>query len=364
MSGTYKSKKRERSSKEELDFPEFTQDLLKWNHRENFRQMPWKGEKDFYKIWISEIILQQTRVEQGLKYYQNFISQFPDVHALARASEDEVFKCWEGLGYYSRCRNLITTARYISNDLEGNFPEDYESILKLKGIGPYTAAALASFAYNLPFAVLDGNVFRVLARISGNDTPIDSQEGKKFFASMARDLLPAGKAGIYNQAIMDFGATVCKPVPVCSDCFYRKYCKAFLSGKQDLLPVKEKSIKQKSRWMHYFFLDQKEGILIRKRSGNDVWQDLHEFLLVETPGPLDESQLYELFSKQYGFPLLIVSKAELKQKLTHQQIHFCFYQINAPVKKEIPGFFWVKKKDLGNYAFPKSLQQYLQNQLK
>src|SRR5579875_495218 len=189
----------------------FVQELLKWNKEKNKRQMPWKGEKDAYKIWLSEIILQQTRVEQGLKYYENFIKAFPNVHFLAKAPEQKVFKLWEGLGYYSRCKNLIASAKFISKELNGVFPNDFESILQLKGVGNYTASAIASFAYNLPYAVLDGNVFRVLSRIFDIETPMDSAEGKKNFSELAQTILPKTKAGEYNQAIMDFGAVICKP---------------------------------------------------------------------------------------------------------------------------------------------------------
>src|SRR3954468_1692506 len=187
--------------------------LLRWNAESNSRAMPWKGEKNPYRIWLSEIILQQTRVEQGLKYYEKFISNFPDIHALAEAPSEKVFKLWEGLGYYSRCRNLIHSAKFIADHLNGKFPDNFQSILELKGIGNYTAAAIASFAYNLPHAVLDGNVYRVLSRIFEIDTPIDSVYGKKVFATLASELLPAKHAGEYNQAIMDFGAVVCKPAP-------------------------------------------------------------------------------------------------------------------------------------------------------
>ncbi|MGN6164468.1 MAG: A/G-specific adenine glycosylase, partial [Flavisolibacter sp.] len=175
----------------------FVEGLLKWNSKSNKRQMPWKGEKDPYKIWLSEIILQQTRVEQGLKYYENFIKTFPTIDALAKAPEEKVFKLWEGLGYYSRCRNLIATAEYIAEELKGVFPSNYEAILKLKGIGSYTAAAIASFAYNLPYAVLDGNVFRVLSRILDIERPIDTTEGKKKCSAVAQDILPTSKAGEY-----------------------------------------------------------------------------------------------------------------------------------------------------------------------
>ena len=278
----------------------FVKGLLHWNQYENNRQMPWKGEKDPYRIWLSEIMLQQTRVEQGLKYYQNFIEAFPDVHALANAPEAKVFKLWEGLGYYSRCRNLITTAKYISNELNGVFPKNYESILALKGVGGYTAAAISSFAYNLPYAVLDGNVFRVLSRIFDEEIPIDSTQGKKRFSALAQNILPQKTAGEYNQAIMDFGAIVCKPVPVCDDCFFNKQCLAFLSGKQQLLPIKEKKTKIKKRWLNYFVVKSGDEILIQQRSEKDVWQALHQFVLIETKKSCKRSQLEELFHAQYG----------------------------------------------------------------
>src|SRR5215218_589494 len=223
-----------KSSEEKL-LQNFVKGLLQWNKTANHRQMPWKGEKDPYKIWLSEIILQQTRVEQGLGYYQRFVQIFSNVHALAQAPEQQVFKLWEGLGYYSRCKNLIASAKYISGELGGVFPKTYEEIVALKGVGPYTAAAIASFAYNLPYAVLDRNVFRVLSRIFAIDTPIDTTEGKKVFSALAQEALDKETPGAYNQAIMDFGATVCKPVPECVHCFFKMACRAFLQNKQAAL---------------------------------------------------------------------------------------------------------------------------------
>jgi A/G-specific adenine glycosylase len=204
--------------------------------------MPWKGEKDPYKIWLSEIILQQTRVEQGLKYYSRFIHAFPDVHQLANASEQSIYKYWEGLGYYSRCKNLITTAQIISKDLKGKFPGSYDEIKKLSGIGPYTAAAIASFAFNEQRAVVDGNVFRVLSRIFAIDESINSTDGKKTFNALAGKLLDKKNPAVYNQAIMDFGAVVCKPVPTCAQCPFKKKCRAFLDDTIFSLPVKGKKI--------------------------------------------------------------------------------------------------------------------------
>jgi len=343
----------------------FVQKLLIWNKRKNNRQMPWKGEKDPYKIWLSEIILQQTRVEQGLKYYENFIAAFPNVHALADAPEEKVFKLWEGLGYYSRCRNLIVAAKFISKDLEGTFPTDFESILQLKGVGNYTASAIASFAYNLPYAVLDGNVFRVLSRIFDIEISIDSTEGKKFFSELAQNILPKKKAGDYNQAIMDFGAVVCKPYPECKICFFNKYCKAYLTGKQDLLPVKQKKIKIKERWLNYFIVKYKGQILIRQRISKDIWQQLFEFILIETEKNFSEEKSLELFSTQYGVVKFRADGSyQAKQKLSHQLIHFHFFQIELNGNENIPGFSWVSISQLNKYAFPKSLQEFVQTHLK
>jgi A/G-specific adenine glycosylase len=205
----------------------FREKLMGWHLESNKREMPWKGEKDPYRIWLSEIILQQTRVEQGWAYYERFLKKFPNISALARASDQVVLKCWEGLGYYTRCRNLIHTARYIAFERNGLFPSTYDEIIQLKGVGPYTAAAIASFAFNQPHAVVDGNVFRVLARYHGLSTPIDRPEGKKLFQSLAQGSLDKDQPGQYNQALMDLGATVCKPQsPNCADCPLRKNCTA------------------------------------------------------------------------------------------------------------------------------------------
>src|SRR5579859_4925347 len=207
---------------------DFTKTLLGWNSSGNFREMPWKGEKDPYKVWLSEVILQQTRVQQGWAYYEKFINAFPTIHDLAVAPEQQIFKLWEGLGYYSRCRNLIATAKKIDAEYNGRFPSSYEEILALKGIGPYTAAAIASFAFGLPHAVVDGNVTRVLSRYFGNSTPIDTVAGKKLYTELADVLLDKGQPDSYNQAIMDFGATICLPRnPLCADCVQQAGCQAW-----------------------------------------------------------------------------------------------------------------------------------------
>ena len=343
----------------------FVDGLLKWNRKSNTRQMPWKGEKDPYKIWLSEIILQQTRVEQGLKYYENFIKAFPTIDALAKAPEEKVFKLWEGLGYYSRCRNLIATAKYISKELKGVFPNDYESILELKGIGSYTAAAIGSFAYNLPYAVLDGNVFRVLSRTLDIETPIDTTEGKKKFSAIAQSILPKSKAGEYNQAVMDFGAVICKPLPDCDICFFNKHCKAYLQGKQLLLPVKEKKISIKKRWLNYIVVKYKNEVAIHQRTGKDIWQQLFEFILIETAKPCLPKQILKAFEKQYGIIHYEAQEsfAETKQKLTHQFISFNFVVIELSKKEKIENFMWIPLSRLNQFAFPKTLKQFVERHL-
>jgi A/G-specific adenine glycosylase len=230
----------------------FTKQLLYWNQTANHRSMPWKGESDPYKIWLSEVILQQTRVDQGRAYYEKFIQAYPTIQDLAKAKDEKVFKLWEGLGYYNRCRNLLHTARHISNHSKGIFPNTYEGLLALKGIGPYTAAAIASFAFNLPYAVVDGNVFRVLARFHGISTPTDTKEGITLFNTLSNQHFAKDQPGAYNQAIMDFGATVCTPSnPDCVACNLSSKCVAFNVNKVNQLPVKIKRITKKKRHFEY-----------------------------------------------------------------------------------------------------------------
>ncbi len=339
--------------------------LIKWDREKNKRQMPWKGEKDPYKIWLSEIILQQTRVEQGLNYYNNFINKFPDIHKLAKAPDAVVFKLWEGLGYYTRCRNLIATARYISKDLNGKFPAIYEDVKALKGIGPYTAAAISSFAFNLPHAVVDGNVFRVLARLFGIDKPIDSTAGKKIFTDLADELLDKKQPGLYNQAIMDFGAVVCKPaIPLCSICIFKKHCSAFLENKINELPVKEKKISIRKRWFYYLLLEYKNETAIRQRTEKDIWQDLYEFPLIESEVELDKKIVLQqvekkkwLLKKEYE--LMSVSPL-FKQQLSHQLIAGQFIKLKLKQKSKLQhNWLWVSKRKTGKYAFPQFINQFL-----
>lgn len=344
----------------------FAKKLLAWNESYNDRQMPWKGEKDPYKIWLSEIILQQTRVEQGLAYYNRFITQFPTIQKLAKAPETTVFKLWEGLGYYTRCKNLIATAKYITEELKGKFPDKYEDILALKGIGPYTAAAISSFAFNLPHAVVDGNVFRVLARVFGIATAIDSTEGKKEFTRLANELLDKKQPGIYNQALMDFGATICKPQqPLCAVCPLKPNCSAYLQGMINLLPIKEKSIVKKTRWFYYLLIENNNTLLVRKRGAKDIWENLYEFVLIENDKilPLENIKKLPVIKKIFGktvFEVVQISKP-YRQLLTHQTIHGQFIKIAINSALSIPGYEAVSQKKLDKLPFPKFITGYLQD---
>ena len=349
---------------------DFTKKLLKWNRDANTRAMPWKGEKDPYKIWLSEIILQQTRVEQGLAYYNRFITAFPTVQQLAKAPEKEVFKLWEGLGYYTRCKNLIATAAFISNEKKGKFPDDYASILSLKGIGPYTAAAIASFAFQLPYAVIDGNVFRVLSRYFGISTPTDTGAGKKLYTQLAQQLLDKEQPGLYNQAIMDFGAVICKPQqPLCGLCPQKNDCQALKYNIVQTLPVKEKQIQKKTRWLYYFITDIKGDVLVRKRSGKDIWQNLYEFVLYEhdeLPAP-GEKALKPLLKKIFGTQPVQVKHISpvYRQQLTHQTIVGQFIELEiSALPATLKDYELIKKSSLSNYPFPRFITAYLQKESK
>jgi A/G-specific adenine glycosylase len=345
---------------------DFSKKLLRWGEGKDIRKMPWKGEKDPYRIWLSEIILQQTRVEQGWSYYEKFIKTFPDLKSLAEAKEKDVFKLWEGLGYYSRCRNLMATAKIIVAEYRGRFPNDYEKILALPGIGPYTAAAIASFAFGLPYAVVDGNVHRVLSRYFGISLPLRSAKDKKLFQELADALLDKKDPGRYNQAIMDFGALICKPVnPLCASCVQRRNCQAFRHHWVDLLPVKEKGITRKIRWFCYFIADDGKGnYWIRERSNKDIWKNLYEFILWETGKLIPQHQIgrsafvREHFGKS-GFRILRISDI-VTQHLTHQTIHGCFIHIRLKrAGAGLEGYQPVPAERLHQYPFPGLISSYL-----
>ena len=343
----------------------FTTALLAW-YATHHRPMPWKGERDPYLIWLSEIVLQQTRVAQGLPYFERLRAAYPDVRALAAAPEDELMKNWEGLGYYSRARNLQAAARHIAHERGGQFPTTHAGILALKGVGPYTAAAIASFAYGLPHAVVDGNVYRVLSRVFGIATPIDSTAGKKEFAALAHEQLDTADPGRYNQAIMDFGATVCTPKrPACPVCPMRGFCVALREGRVAELPVKAKKTKVRTRYFHYLVLRHRGQVVVRKRPAGDIWQALFEFPLVETDTP-DAPAGSVLARADYLPPAgytLVRQRGPFRQTLSHQRIVGTFYELDLQHRPEaLPaGLRWIPVDTLRDHAFPKLVDRYLRD---
>lgn len=348
----------------EPEKPFFTRQLMHWHHNTNQRSLPWKGVRDPYKIWLSEIILQQTRAEQGLPYYLQFIDNYPTVKHLSNATDEAAFKLWQGLGYYNRCKNMLSTARQIVTDLDGKFPDTYEGLLALKGVGPYTAAAIASFAYSLPQAVVDGNVNRVLARYFGIDTPFDTTEGKKRFQQLATELLDTTDSSGYNQAIMDLGATVCTPQnPKCNECPVQKMCVAYDRNMIAYLPVKSKKQSVRARYFHYLLLRYEDKIWIHKRGDKDIWQNLYEPYLIESEASLDSRELQE----NERFKLLYTHEqpsfeGKLTQRLTHQLIETRFYTLTLTGEQALQDIDgkWVTLEKLKNYAFPKTLVSYFE----
>jgi A/G-specific adenine glycosylase len=342
----------------------FTNKLLNWHLTKNTRVMPWKEEKDPYKIWFSEIILQQTRVEQGLKYYEKFISKFPTISLLANAKDETVFKMWEGLGYYSRCKNLLETARIINKN-GAVFPSTHKELLKLKGVGEYTAAAIASFAYNLPFAVVDGNVYRILSRYLANSTPTGNAAGKKEFAVIAQKFLHKKKPGLYNQAIMDLGATICKPVnPLCPVCPVQKNCAAKRTNSVSAYPVKGKKLIPKKRQFLYFIFQNNHSVFVTKRTGKGIWENLFEFPVVEvSPAkpirkPQIKKALYALIGATH-YNIDFISKT-YSQKLSHQHIRAIFAGITVSGPVDRASFIWVNKKEFEKLAFPAIINEFVQ----
>ena len=344
--------------------------LLKWDKKSNHRPMPWKGEKDPYKIWLSEIILQQTRVEQGWAFYERFVKQYPTVKKLAEEKDEQVFKLWEGLGYYNRCRNLLFTARHIVKALKGVFPTNYEGLLELKGIGPYTAAAIASFAYNQPHAVVDGNVFRVFARYYGIHTPTDTKEGIQIFNSIANENLSQKWAGKYNQALMDFGATVCKPMsPLCSVCVMQKTCAAFNKNEVGQLPVKIKVIQKKKRYFDYFCFNVNGKWMIQKRVDGDIWAGLFQFYLIENDKIIAPTETYikEVLANQLMIKDKIIKiekpKKVYQQLLTHQMLEVRFFKIQLQtVPKAFEHAMWVNASSIKKYPFPKTINSFFEEE--
>lgn len=308
----------------------FQLEIVAW-YLKNKRDLPWRNTTDPYVIWLSEIILQQTRVEQGMPYFLKFLENFPTVTDFANASEERVLKLWQGLGYYSRGRNMLYTAKYVLEHYNGVFPKAYKELIKLKGVGDYTAAAISSFSSNEVKAVVDGNVYRVLSRYFGIEDPINSTIGQKKFADLATELIEDQQPAIYNQAIMEFGALHCKPkAPKCETCPVRLHCVALKEGKVDQLPVKLKKVKVKKRWFNYFVGISDDEILTKQRQPGDVWQQLYDFPLLETEGEvtLSNANFVAEVRKMFGNHVSIRLLDEKKHILTHQIIYVQFFAID------------------------------------
>jgi len=339
--------------------------LIEW-YKIHQRVLPWRGINDPYQIWISEIILQQTRVVQGLDYFTRFIERFPDVHSLSAADEQEVLKYWQGLGYYSRARNLHATARIIEKNFGGKFPEDYKSILSLKGIGEYTAAAIASFAFNAPYPVVDGNVFRFLSRFFAIEEPIDTAKGKKLFTELANRIMDKSQAGLFNQAIMEFGALQCIPAsPDCTVCPFENQCMAYSSGKVNDFPVKCNKTKIKTIYLYYFHIHSGNHIYIRKRKEKGIWQNLYEFPLIESETPLEwedltgTSDFKALFPESEPVDFRLVLKNQ-KHVLTHRILYASFFEVTInKIPESFSQLISIPSGAIDEYPIHRLMQIYL-----
>lgn len=340
----------------------FSKSLIQW-YLQNKRDLPWRNTIDPYFIWLSEIMLQQTRVAQGLPYFLRFTEAFPTVFDLAKADEEQVLKLWQGLGYYSRARNLHKTAQQVAFDFNGKFPANYAELLKLKGIGEYTAAAIASFAYNESVPVVDGNVYRVLSRYFEVETDIASSGAKKEFTQLAAELLPAGEANLFNQAIMEFGALQCVPKnPDCTNCIFNNSCAALQKKKVAQLPIKSKKVKVRTRFFTYLvFEDEVNNTLIQKRTQKGIWHNLYEFPLVETETDLSPDAISDLIHKQILIENKILDISRFNEtvmvhKLTHQHLNICFWKVRV-VGKLSDGIDWESVKKL---PFPIVIHNFIE----
>ena len=346
---------------------EFTKIIEQW-YAEHGRELPWHDTKDPYKIWVSEIILQQTQVKQGYDYYLRFIDRFPDVQTLAAADEDEVLNYWQGLGYYSRARNMHAAAQ----SMNGTFPTTYEGVRALKGVGDYTAAAICSFAYGMPLAVVDGNVYRVLARYAGIDMPIDSTAGVKLFRQLAEEYLDKHRPSLYNQAIMDFGALQCTPGrPQCEACPLQETCVALREGRVEELPVKQHKTQQTFRYFHYFLIRQGGQTYINKRTAKDIWKNLYELPMVETEDAMTDrtTDVFAALKERLGTAAELEFrplKQGVKHVLSHRIIVADFYEVRVPegvVLNLGANYLKVDVEALSDYAFPVLVNNFLRKYL-
>ncbi|MFC0875480.1 A/G-specific adenine glycosylase [Saccharicrinis sp. FJH2] len=338
--------------------------LQEW-YQKNKRDLPWRQTSDPYKIWISEIILQQTQVKQGMDYYLRFVNQFPDINTLANADEQDVLKLWQGLGYYSRARNLHFAAKQITEKYNGVFPTDYKSVLSLKGVGEYTAAAIGSIAFNLPYAVLDGNVARVISRLFAITEPVNSTKGKKVLNELAAELLDRHEPGEHNQAMMEFGALYCIPKnPDCNGCALNDGCEAFHKNMVDKLPVKENRIKQRTRYFLYLVFEHQGQTWITKRKGNDIWQGLYEFPLIETDNLEDETVLMTISNyakKESENNEITFLSGMYKHILSHQVIFARFAVINDKFPKQAEDVVRIKKSEITGFPVSRLIERFLED---
>jgi A/G-specific adenine glycosylase len=337
-------------------FQSITVELLNW-FSNNKRDLPWRKTKDPYRIWLSEIIFQQTRINQGMTYYNKFITCFPDIHSFASATEDELLKLWQGLGYYSRARNMLKTAQLIVDEFKGVFPMDYSKLLALKGIGEYTASVIMSVCFDKPYPVIDGNVNRLISRLFNIQEFVDKPAGKKLILSRVSELIDKNQPGDFNEAMMDFGALICTPQnPGCTSCNLQKYCLSYKKGNVEKLPLKSPKRKSKHRNLNYVLIHSNEEILIQQRKAKDIWQHLYELPLIELEPnqELNHKQLERNLGCKVNDLNLIF---KVNHKLTHQDLAISFYKVDLENLPE--GFITVKTWDLANYAFPKPLKKFL-----
>lgn len=346
----------------------FSSKIIDW-YKANYRQLPWRATRDPYKIWLSEVILQQTRVAQGLPYFERFVKTFPSIIVLAKADEKKVLRLWQGLGYYSRARNLHRCAKVVVRDFSGKFPQTFKELKQLPGIGEYTAAAIASIAFDEPVAVIDGNVFRVLSRVFGVDRDIGSNEGKKYFSFLANQLIDKNRPELFNQALMEFGALHCLPKnPRCEDCVFSKSCEANRKGLQHLLPVKSKKLKVRSRYFYYFVIRYENKILLRRREKKDIWLGLYDFYLIETSHNEKPDRLIKndrLLPKS-----IIISESKVyKHILSHQKLLVKFVMVKQlPTKKFKSaagklGLRWFTKKKIEGLPKPILIERFLKEEI-
>ena len=336
----------------------FSDILISWYSKYK-RELPWRNTISPYHVWLSEIILQQTRVAQGLSYYNTFVKSYPGIEDLANDSEDNVLKLWQGLGYYSRARNLHATAKIVSSEFNGVFPATYDEIIKLKGVGAYTAAAISSFCYGEKKAVVDGNVYRVLSRYFGISTPIDSTIGKKEFQELAQECLSSENPGEHNQAIMEFGALQCTPNPNCETCPLQTSCIAYANSAVKAFPVKAKKIQVRDRYFNFIVIGDNDSFYIQKRVSKDIWQNLYQFPLQESEKEIISP--LELEESLVNKSVFLKVSEQYKHVLSHQRIYAKFWEFHVGELPSLNGCKKIKKSDIAEFAIPRLIEKYLES---